>query len=80
LADALSGGIPEEPKKTVRFLKMMAPAQPVLLQDGRSVSFRLVKSNTGGYLRHSVFETDDESLINGLRQLSKIRSQQVVEE
>lgn len=63
---------PPLPKKKVfKFVKTMTPAQKLTLRSGEQITFRIPRTNTGGYASAGSFETEDEKMANHIRALAK---------
>lgn len=61
---------PQAKPKKFRFKKLQFPVQPVILGNGKRVTFQQVKLNTGGNSHWGMFETEDASLAEQLRALN----------
>lgn len=70
VADPVKADQPKQKKKVFRFIKTQAAAQPVVLADGKEISFQLKKIDRTGFGPVSTFETEDAGLAGELREVA----------
>jgi hypothetical protein len=80
LDGARSKGVPSINKQRRKFVKLDSVAQKLRFRDGSTFQFRLIKRNDGnGYMSNSFVVTDDETLINNLKEAALNKASGVVE-